>query len=77
MAPYEVYRIHGVKGSFRLDATQVGVSFNGLKMFGANSLRYEVAVVNGTNGNFDTNVEFDYYTRLAFSRLFDGFIKQI
>ena len=76
LAPYEVYRIKGVKGSFRLDAPQVGVSFNGLKMFGVNSLRYEVAVVNGTNGNFDTNVEFDYYTRLAYSRLFDGMIKQ-
>ncbi len=77
LAPYEVYRIRGVKGSFRLDAPQVGVSFNGLKMFGVNSLRYELAVVNGTNGHFDTNVEFDYYTRLAYSRLFDGSLKQL
>ena len=77
LAPYEVYRIRGVKGSFNLDATQVGMSFNGLKNFGVNSLRYELAVVNGTNGNFDTNVEVDTYSRLAFTRLFDGSLKQV
>jgi hypothetical protein len=77
LAPYEVYRIRGVKGSFNLDAAQVGISFNGLKHFGVNFLRYELAVVNGTNGNFDTNVEVDTYSRLAMTRMFDGMIKQI
>ena len=77
LAPYEVYRIRGVKGSFNLDAPQVGMSFNGLKHFGVNFLRYELAVVNGTNGNFDTNVEVDTYSRLALTRMFDGMIKQI
>ncbi len=76
LSPYEVYRIRGVKGSFRLDAPQVGVALNGLILSGVNGIRYELAVVNGTNGNFDTNVEFDYYTRLAYSRLFDGLLKQ-
>jgi len=77
LAPYEVYRIRGVKGSFNLDAPQVGMSFNGLKHFGVNFLRYELAVVNGTNGNFDTNVEVDTYSRFAMTRMFDGMIKQI
>lgn len=77
LAQYEVYNIQGVKGSFKLSAPQVGVSLNGLKHFGVNSLRYELAYVNGTNGNFDTNTEFDYYTRLALWRLSDGFIKNI
>lgn len=75
LAPYEVYNIRGVKGSFHLAASQVGTSINGLKMFGVNGIRYELAVVNGTNGFFDSNVEFDFYGRLAFSRLMDGFIK--
>ncbi len=77
IAPYEVYAIQGVKGSFRLSSPQVGIALNGYKQMGLNALRYEAALVNGTNGAFDNNVEKDFYGRLAFSRLFDGFLKSV
>ncbi|MFQ6675312.1 MAG: hypothetical protein ACE5LH_03090 [Fidelibacterota bacterium] len=77
LAPYEVYNIHGVKGSFRLSSPQVGVSFNGLSHLGLNWLRYELALVNGTNAQFDTNVEFDVYGRFSVGRLFDGMLKVV
>ena len=73
LSPYEVYNIRGVKGSFALSEPQVGVSLNGIKYLGFNTFRYEAAMVNGTNAHFDTNVEFDYYGRIAISRLFDNF----
>ena len=74
LAPYEVYNIRGVKGSFHLSAPQVGTALNGLIHNGLNSLRYELAIVNGTNSHFDSNVEFDTYGRIAVSRLFDNFL---
>ena len=77
IAPYEVYDIRGVKGAAKLGATQMGTSFNGLSHFGVNSLRYELAMINGTNGNFDSNVEFDLYSRIALARLFDKFLHRI
>lgn len=77
LSQYEVYNLQGVKGSFKLSSAQVGTSINGLKHLGVNSIRYELALVNGTNGNFDTNVEFDIYGRLAITRLFDGVMKSL
>ncbi len=77
LAPYEVYNIRGVKGSFRLSSPQVGTALNGIVHKGLHAVRYEFALVNGTNGHFDSNVEFDYYGRVAVSRILDGFIKHV
>ncbi|HIA29086.1 MAG TPA: hypothetical protein EYN81_02205 [Candidatus Marinimicrobia bacterium] len=72
LAQYEVYNLRGVKGSFKLSSPQVGTSLNGLINLGLNTFRYEVALINGTNRHFDSNVEFDTYSRLAVARLFDN-----
>ena len=77
LSPYEVYTIRPVLGAANLSSSKVGASVYGAYSFGVNRIIYDGSLVNGTNGNFDTNTKKDFYGRLALSRYFDGALKKI
>ena len=77
LSPYEVYTIRPVLGAANLSSSKVGASIYGAYSFGLNRIIYDGSLVNGTNGNFDTNTKKDFYGRLALSRYFDGALKKI
>ncbi len=77
LSPYEIYSIQPVKGATNLSSSKVGASVFGAYSFGVNRVNYDLSLVNGANGNFDTNIAKDIYGRLALSRYFDSAIKKV
>ncbi len=77
LSPYEVYAIRPVLGAANLSSPKVGASIYGAYSLGVNRVIYDGSLVNGTNGNFDTNTRKDFYGRLALSRYLDGALKKI
>ena len=60
---YLIYDVAPVDHGFKLGAPQLGISAKGRW----EDFEYEAAIVNGTNGNFDTNTEKDVYLRAAYT----------
>jgi hypothetical protein len=62
MADYMIYSIQPFKDGFRLNAPQLGMSVRGELPL---DFSYELAIVNGTNNQFDLNEDKDFYLRFV------------